>query len=515
MSDRSYDVAVIGAGHNGLAAALTLATDRRKVVVLEARDQPGGLCSAREFHPGYTAPGVHQDTSGLQPALADRLAPHGLRLRKEEFPVYAPSESGKGVRVWRDANRAHGEIVGLSEKDAEAYRDWRAFLDRVGPFVRSVLENAPPPMNVSSLASLWELGRRGLALRMLGTKDMTEVMRIAPMCVADWLQENFESELLCEALAAPAVQNTFTGPWSAGSAVQLLFHQCRAQNEIVGGAPALIDALVAACEARGVEIRCNAPVANIRVRDGRAGGVVLADGDAIDARQVAAACDPKRALLDLLAPGWLPVDLEERIGNVRARGTTAVVWLALSDSVQFAGREDQRIEAARVGGGTLDDLERAFDCAKYRRVSDTPALDVRVPTIANPGLAPNKHHVVTIHASFAPFDVDGGWTDAARNELGDRIVDRLAAHVPTLKSRIVGCEVLTPDDLAREYHVTNGHLHHGEHALDQMLFMRPTPSCAHYATPIDGLWLCGSGSHPGGGVTGTPGTLGALALMAP
>ena len=512
----SFDAIVVGAGHNGLVTALKLSKSGSKVAVFEAREVAGGLCAKREFHPGYHVPGVWHHSAGFRKKIADELglAEHGLSFRANEPSILCATDEGKGILLARDATAARSELAALSEHDAKAYVEWRGFLGRITGFVRSVLDSAPPPMDVSSLSSLWQLGKRGLALRRLGKADMTEFMRIATMCVADWLQESFESEALCEALALPGVQSTFMGPWSPGSAINLLFSECAHDRQVAGGPSALIDSLLAACKERGVEIRTNEAVARIRTANGRISGITTVSGEAVDAPVVATSCDPKRAMLDLLEPGQLPLNVEESLRVVRTRGTTAAVHLALDGPLEFRGREGVEIESARIGSGTVDQLERAFDAVKYRRFSERPALDVRVPTIEDSSLAPKGHHVVSILASFAPHRLDAGeWHDEQRDALGIAVVERLAAAAPSVRDRIVARSVLTPADFESEYHLSGGHLQHGEHALDQLLFMRPAPSCAHYKTPVDGLYLCGSGSHPGGGITGVPGALAAAAIQ--
>lgn len=509
------DALVIGAGHNGLVAAALLAQAGRRVVVLEGRDIVGGLCAPEEFHPGYRDPGLHHDTSMVASDLvgALRLERYGLELEGAPPAILATSGEGQSLLVDRDPAKAEDEIGVLSREDARAYGEWRGFLDRVGGFVRGLLSSPPPALTAGTLREWLELGRRGLALRRLGRRDMRELLRVMPMCSADWLQERFESELLAELLAAPSVMGTRLGPWSAGTAANLLFHECRAGNSVKGGPAALVEALRAACEDAGAEIRTTARVKGIRLKNGVAVGVELADGEFLEAPVVAASCDPRLTLLELLPPASLSMTLTGKIRVWRTRGTTAKIRFAVSGPLEIAGREGERYEALRVGTGTIDGLERAFDAVKYRRWSAPLHLDVRVPTAGDPSLAPEGHQVVSILASFVPHDLEGGWTEESREALGDAVTTRLAEVWPGLEAGLVARQVLTPADLEERYALSGGHLHHGEHALDQLLFMRPAPELARYATPVPGLYLAGSGSHPGGGVTGRPGMLAAQAIL--
>jgi phytoene dehydrogenase-like protein len=333
------------------------------------------------------------------------------------------------------------------------------------------------------------------------------------MCVADFLNERFESPLLVEALAAPAVASTWSGPWSAGTMTNFLLRECAGGEAIAGGPPALVQALLAAGRAAGAELRTGAEVRRIRLDRGKVAGVALASGETIDAPVVLSSADPKRTLLELLPPGSLPLKVEEEFHRVRSRGTAAKVHLALSGPLKLAGSDGRLDEAIRIGGGHVDDLERAFDAIKYRRFSDRPHLEIRVPTVADPSLAPSGHHVVSILASFAPYNLEGGWTAEARERLGDAVLSVLEQHAPDVRQQIVAREVLTPADLEARFALTGGQLHHGELALDQLLVMRPSPSAARYRTAVPGLFLGGSGSHPGGGVRPTAGLLAAEAVL--
>jgi len=503
---RRYDVIVIGGGHNGLATAALLAGNGRSVVVLERRAVVGGLAVGEEFHPGFTSIGLLHDTTGFRPGLVENLK------LIEPPPVFVAQDpaDGSGLLLHHDPALAAGEIEAHSAADARRYDDYRRFIQRIRPFTRGLFDREPPALT-GDAASLWSLAGRGLALRRLGRSDMMELLRIAPMCLADWLNEWFETELLRCTLALPAIAGTRTGPWSPGTVANLLRLESMAGKAVAGGPKTVIDALEDAARQRGVDIRVQAEVRHIRTADGAVVGVTLSDGETIDAGVVAASCDPKQVFLKLLSPSVVTPKLNHQIDKLRCSGTTAKVDLALRGPLRFACREDLEIEHARICT-TINDMERAFDETKYRRYSRQPVLDVFVPTVSTPRLAPDGQHVVSIVAHFAPYDLDSGWTDADRETLGDTVVATLGRYAPELSSQVIARQVLSPVDIERRYGVTGGHIHHVEHALDQML-VRPAPQCARYATPLGGLYLCGSGSHPGGGLTGAPGALAAVAVL--
>ena len=517
----AIDVIVIGAGPNGLAAAARLARAGRKVLILERAAAPGGLSAQYEFHPGYTVPGLLHDEGLVPRTVAERLGLTQLsegRLAFRQPPAtYIAEANGPGLLLPGDAAGATEAIGQRSQHDAEGFRSLRAFLGRITPLISGVLAEAPPPLTPGSAGDFWQLARRGLAALRVRRKDLLELARVAPMCVADFLNERFETPFLVEALAAPAVASTWSGPWSAGTTTNFLLRECAGGEAIAGGPPALVAALLAAGRAAGATLRTGAEVARIRLDDRRAGkvaGVALASGETIDAPVVLSSTDPKRTMLELLAPGTLPLKIEDEFLRLRSRGSAAKVHLALSGPLELAGSDGRLHETIRIGGGHVDDLERAFDAIKYRRFSDHPHLEIRVPTVADPSLAPSGHHVVSILASFAPYTLDGGWTAEARERLGDAVVAVLAQHAPDLRGRIVAREILTPADLETRFALTGGHLHHGELALDQLLVMRPSPSAARYRTAVPGLYLGGSGNHPGGGVRPTAGLLAAEAVLA-
>ncbi|HEX7184653.1 MAG TPA: NAD(P)/FAD-dependent oxidoreductase [Thermoanaerobaculia bacterium] len=515
-----FDAIVIGAGPNGLAAAARLATAGRKVVIVERAEAPGGLAAQYEFHPGYSVPGLLHDEALVPRAIADKLGltRQGLAFRRPPA-TYVAEKNGPGILLPGDVSEgAAAEAIGaFSPRDARSYQSLRAFLGRIAPLLGAMLAEAPPPLAAGSAGDVWQLARRGLALWKISRPDLLELARVAPMCVADFLNERFESPLLVEALAAPAVASTWSGPWSAGTMTNFLLRECAGGEAIAGGPPALVQALLAAGRAAGAELRTGAEVRRIRLDRGKAAGVTLASGETIDAPVVLSSADPKRTMLKLLPPGILPLKIEEEFHHLRSRGSAAKVHLALSGPLKLVGSDGRLDEAIRIGGGHVDDLERAFDAIKYRRFSDRPHLEIRVPTVADPSLAPSGssgHHVVSILASFAPYDLEGGWTAEARERLGDAVLSVLEQHAPDIRQRIVAREVLTPADLEARFALTGGQLHHVELALDQLLVMRPSPSAARYRTVVPGLFLGGSGSHPGGGVRPTAGLLAAEAVLA-
>lgn len=496
-------VIVIGGGHNGLTCAALLAKSGRQVTVLEAREHVGGLAAREEFAEGYAVPGVLHDTRGVRAQVADSLGLARFGLKRADKPLRIAAPRTNGPPLWLEGDALEGE---LSEHDKDYYGGYRDFIKRVAPTLRRLFDQAPPDPG----GSLWPLLKTGIGVRRLGAVDMVELARVAPMAVADWMRDLFKDERLGAALAVGAIEATFFGPWSAGSALTLLLREALADHDVVGGPAAVTDAVRQAAEAHRVTIRCDAPVRKIRTTSSGVQGVVLENGEQVDATTVVSSCDPKQTFLKLVGAQRISVRLADDIRVYRARGTSAKVHLGLSGPLELA---DGTAVAALRSGDTLDQIERAFDAVKYRGFSERPVLEVRVPSQDDATLCPDGHHVVSIMVHYAAHNLEGGWTDGKRDELGDNVVRELARYCPTVKDRIVAREVLTPADLEQRYRLTNGHIHHGEHATDQLLFMRPSVDCADYTTPIPGLFLCGSGSHPGGGVTCAPGALAAKAIL--
>ena len=507
MSD--FDVIVIGGGTNGLTAAAYAAKRGRRTLLLERRDVLGGLAAGEEFHPEHRTDGVLHDTAGVRAWVARELdlERHGLVRRAEEPPVLLPATNGPGLELWRDPARTAAELAATSPTDGAAYGRHREFLARAAPVLSRFTDHAPPDLHAPGLGDLLQLGRSALGLRLLGKREMMELLRVVPLSLDDWLGEQFETPLLEAGLAAPALHHTYSGPRSPHGAASLLFAECTAGAPVAGGPRALVRALEAAARARGVEVRAGAAVERLLGESGRITGVRLRGGEEITAGAVAASCDPKHLFLDLVPPAMMPRSFERAATAYRARGTAAKVHLALAAYPDLPCRPGAQPAAIRIGED-LETLEHAFDAVKYRRFSERPILDVRVPTLESPDLAPEGHHVFSVLVHYVPYDLEGGWTDAQRENLLHRVLARLRLYLPGIQDAILGHELLTPVDLETRYGVTGGHLHHGEQALDQRL-VRPFLGCARYATPFPGLYLCGSGAHPGGGLTCVPGALAA------
>ena len=507
-----YDIIVIGAGHNGLTAAALLAKQGRKVLVLESRSTIGGLAASDEFHPGYHTAGVLHDSGQVRAQVVRSLdlKSHGLQIRpgRPSFLVLDPED--KGILLGNKERRTAKEIHFYSPEDALQYRQYRKFIRHVAAVVNRIFNQLPPPTDLSNGRTLWDLFKTGFALRRLGRSTMLDLMRIAPMCVADWLNEWFDNNRLKAVLAAAGLSGNFAGPWSPGSAFNLLLWECTAKYRLDGGPSSLIAALEKAVLSRGGEIRIDSKVHEIRVEKGQIEGVVLKNKQLIKTAVVAASCDPRHTFLDLVPGKQVENWQQQRMQHIRGTGTTAKVNLALNRPLEFSARSGEKIAFARTGHH-LDHIEKAFDACKYGQFLTDSILDIHIPTVSNPDLAPAGHSVVSILVHFVPYRLTSGWNSEQNEKLGDTVVAALERYAPGVTDSIVARQVLSPVDLQQRYGLVQGHILHGEHALDQLI-LRPTPECARYHTPIKGLYLCGSGSHPGGGITCGPGALAASVI---
>ncbi|NNE09159.1 MAG: NAD(P)/FAD-dependent oxidoreductase [Gemmatimonadetes bacterium] len=525
-----YDVIVIGAGHNGLTCAATLAKAGRKVLVLEAAAKAGGLAAERTFHPGYTVPGILHDTTGVRARVVSSLglAKHGLRFVEEERASLSLAPGAAPIPFYRDPVRTAPYLRQISPNVAGHYASYCGFLKKIGRFLEPLVNDAPPQIAASNASDMWGLLKAGTSLRRLGRAEMIDFLRIGPMPVNDWVREYFADERIGAFLAGPAVWGSFLGPWSPGTTATLLMQEAARGAEVEGGSAALVRSLEAAALANGAEVRTEAAVTKIVVGEAGATGVTLASGETIEAKKIASSCDPKTTFLDLVEPARVSIPLEAKIRNYRQRGVIAKLHYALgapfapgSGSAAGAGASAPgasgangvpAFSSARIAA-SLAEIERSFDSVKYGTIPEAPYLDLFASTATDTSLAPDGHAVLSVCAYGIPYEPEGGWTDDRRRELQERVDARIESVAPGFAKSVVHCELLTPPDLARELRIHGGHLYHGEHGLDQLLFMRPVAPCSRYATPVPGLYLCGSGSHPGGGITCAPGSIAAGVIL--
>jgi phytoene dehydrogenase-like protein len=521
------NVIIIGGGHNGLVTAFYLAKAGFKPLVLERRAQTGGAAITEEFHPGFRCSTLAHAAGPILPEIVRdmALARHGLKLITPEVGVTALSPDGRALVLHNDTQLAAQQITKFSQKDAARYSEFQAVLKKIGSVIGDVLKLTPPNIDDPSRADLWSMLQTGRGLRKLGKKDMYRLLRWGPMAVADLVAEFFETELLRAVIAARGIFGTAMGPWSAGSSLVLLIRAAGdsppagSASFAVGGMGAVTQAMTAAAKEAGAEIRTDAEVSEILIKDGAATGVVLANGKEIAAKAVISNADPRRTLLKLVDPTHLTPDFVMKLQHYRMPGTMAKVNLALSALPQFTAlnKEDAGSSAALRGrihiGPEIDYLERAFDESKYGNFSPHPYLEVAIPSLTDDSLAPTGQHVMSVYVQYAPFNLKGTDWDTQREALGNTVVKTLSEYAPNLPQLIVGQQIITPKDLEKTYGLTGGHIFHGELALDQFFTMRPLLDWARYRTPIQDLYLCGSGTHPGAGLTGGSGANAAREIL--
>jgi len=512
MSER-YDVIVIGGGHNGLTTACLMAIKGKRVALVEQRDTLGGLAESVEFEPGFKSAGIWHGTGNVSESVMDSLGLKSL-IENEPPTVYALGESGRVAPISGPTDRTAFGITLHSTSDGRNYARYRAFMRRIRPVLaRFLTRRAFNFLEVEREAPV-EVLTRALGLRFLGSRDMVEFLRVAPMPVRDFLEEYFESDFIKGALSMDAVLGTFTAPRSPGTAMNLLMHESIAGRSIKGGSLALTEALVGRARELGVQVMSGSAVTKILIENKSVKGVELENGAMIEAAAVSASCNPKTVLLDLLPVEALSHTTEHRISNFRTYGTAAQLLLAVDGPISFEGASaEDKVCRVRVAP-TFDHVEKAFDAVKYDNFSDEPVLDIAIPTIDNPDLAPDGKSVVSVLVAYAPYKLDGGWTDKARSTLTRKVVDTISRYAPGFDQKIIAAKLSSPLDLENDYGLTGGHLHHGETGLDQVV-IRPIPECFNHETPVQGLTLCGSGTHPGGTVSCMAGALASREIARP
>src|SRR5882724_1077542 len=504
-SGSRYDCIVIGGGHNGLVCAAYLARGGRSVLVLEAAGEVGGAAVTREFAPGFRVSACAHLLNSMSGAMIEdlRLEDHGLTF--VDGAVQTVALSGDGAPLVLEA----------------AGSNYLALLNRLANALRPMLDTVPPRLGTDAWADRRALLQLAWQIRRLGRSDMRELLRIAGMNVYDLLQDNFDAPLLQGALGFDAVLGTNFGPRSPGSVFTLLYRLAgavaaqgegatvgpRARRPVAqprGGLGALSRALAAAATSAGVEIRTSTAVERIVVRVHRTAGVQLTSGDVISADTVISNVDPQATFLRLLGAEYLDAGFTRRVSHLRTRGLAAKLHLALERLPQFTGLTQDELGGRLLIASSLDYLERAFNHSKYGEFSTAPAVEITLPTVNDPTLAPAGKHVLSAVVQYTPYNLKRGWDDG-RGQFMQIVIDTIERYAPGLRGSVSAAQLLAPPDIEREFRITGGHWHHVELALDQFFMMRPVPGAAQYQTPVEGLFLCGAGCHPGGGVMGTAG----------
>ena len=513
----AYDAIIVGGGHNGLVCAAYLARAGWRVVVLEAREMVGGCAVTEEIWTGYRVSTASYLSSLLQEKVVRdlELERFGYRVDAKDPAFFSPFPDGRHLFMWQDRARTLAEIAKFSTKDAEAYPRYEAHLEKLAAVAESLLLTTPPefpPRGIGDFADYLKLVGR---MRGLSSSEIVGLVKVFTQSAADFLDAWFESEELKVTLATDGVIGANGGPRSPGTAY-ILLHHCMGGvggvrglwGFVRGGMGAVSDAMAASARSKGAEIRVNAAVEKILVREGRASGVVLKSGEEIPTRVVASNLDPKLTFLGLMNEADLPMEFVDGIRKFRTEGTSLKMNLALSGLPEFRalpGAPAPQHKATMHICPSIEYVERAWDDAKYGRPSRSPLIEMTIPTMYDASLAPPGRHIMGIFLQYAPYTLkDTNW-DAEREPYTERILDVIEEYCPNIRNVIVERQTLTPLDLERRFGITGGNIFHGEMSLDQMFVMRPLAGCARYRTPVRGLYLCGSGAHPGGGIMGAPG----------
>jgi len=513
-----YDAVIVGGGHNGLTAAAYLACAGLSTLVLERREIVGGCCVTEEIAPGCRVSTTSYIASMLRPEVISdlRLRDHGLRMVPCDPAIQVPFPDGQVLPWWSDRTRAQTEFKKISAKDAETFVQVDDQLKKLARYLQPFFMEPPPEFDTKSIRGWTGLFRVGKKFRGISSQEVSQLISFLTGSLGEFLDHNYKSEKIKTMFLANNVYGKHGGPYQPGTAMGLLFHLLSGgehelqgfSGHVMGGMGAITQALAAAGRKLGVEIRTSAQVARIDVRHGRARGVVLEDGTEIRARIVLSNADPKRTFLKLVTASELPNEFLHSIRAIKMEGPCAKVNLVLDQEPHFTGTCPDATPLERTFYTLVPSLEfaeRCYDIAKFGKIPEELWVDCVVSSNADSSLAPPGKHILTCFVQYVPYHLREGSWDQQRELLGDRVVKKIAEYAPNVPSAIVARQVLTPLDLERTYGLTEGNIFHGDLRLEQLFFMRPVSGWSQYRTPVDGLYLCGAGTHPGGGVTGAPG----------
>lgn len=505
-----YDAIVIGAGHNGLTCAALLAKAGRSVLVLEARDVVGGAAVTEEFADGYSVSSGAHLLYALQPAVRDELD------LKPELAI----DDMRTILL--DSNRQHvrvrgAEVSGVDGNDQEAWRAFHKRMTRFAGLLKTHVNRKPPRLGSNERSDLLGLMKLGFDVRRLGRDDMREFLRVIGMNIYDEAEECFTSPVLKGGLCLDAVMGTHLGPRSPNTILTYLYRLAAVNGRLampVGGMGSITELLATRARDYGVTITTGSPVQRIVVDNGQVAGVETADGETYASRTVISNADPKRTVMELLGTRHVETGFTRRVHNIRMQGNAAKLHLALDHLPSVPGLEKKDLAARLLIAPDADYVERAFNPAKYGEFSPQPVIELTFPSFRDPGLAPAGKHVMSAVVQYAPHTLKAGWDESSRAAFQQCVMDTLASCMPDIGSQVVASELLLPGDIETRFGMTGGHWHHGELTLDQFLFVRPVGGAAQYELPVDGLYLCGAGAHPGGHVSGAAGRNAAQAILA-
>jgi phytoene dehydrogenase-like protein len=524
VSKKNYDAIIIGGGHNGLVCAAYLAKAGRRVLVLERRHVLGGAAVTEELYPGFKYSVCSYVVSLFRPQIMRdlNLSKHGMQIMPLDVS-FSPYEDGRSLARWDDAARTREEIAAFSAKDAEIYPEFGLAMSKMARFVKNIIDSPAPKPDSLSPKELLKILRLGKSLNEFGPEFVHQHAQLLTMSAVDFLEQWFESDQLISPMAVSGIIGTFLGINSPGTAYVLLHHYMgeidgafRAWGFSKGGTGQVSLACASAARSFGAEILTDAAVKQLKIVHGQAKGVVLANGDEIDAKLVISSIDPHHTFMGLVGESELDDDFKKQLKRYKFRGSSGKINLALDHLPEFKARrgyEHLRGDVAIAPSTTY--LEKAYDEAKYGEYSKRPYMNIVVPSLTDPSVAPPGKHVMSIFVQYAPYNLNGGahtWDDR-REEWGDQVLKTLEEFCPGIQNAILHRQVITPWDLEQTFGLKEGNIFHGELSLEQLLFQRPVPGWANYKTPIRNLWMCGSGTHPGGGLMGGPGQLSARSIL--